>query len=690
MKILVFFLGGLASVAFCAILGIAYLVWDVDRTWSPVIEPRIAEQSTLGSIRVLAADPKQPEKHRWIGSFTAGRMEEREALKLADIPPLLIQSIVALEDPRFLNHEGFDVWGILRAFYKNLVQMRYAQGGSTITQQLVKNVFLSNEKTLKRKFTELILAALVERKFSKDEILEAYMNEVYLGQLGAVEIHGVGRAAEYYFNKKVGDLELAEMALIAAMVNGPGLYIPWRYPDRAKARRDKVLNALKDANLILPQEYETATKALLPARSEYAAGVRAPYLMDALKARLIDDLGELKVLQGGFDAALALDLDLQELAESTLAKAGASWAPGRQAAIVAADPTTCEIRVYAGGTDYRIAQLDHIRQIQRPIGSLMKPLAIQSLLQEDKNLSLASVLSDQPLDWSFDHGRSNWKPINYDKKFRGDVTLRQTLEESLNVPFVRVFFEREPSGLLGSMLEPVRELGLKIPKDRALPSSLLGALEQRPQDVLLAYVKLARRALGLAPNATDDECELDLLRREAALTESGQAYGQEGARLTLAALEGALRRGTSAALGKTLPPDQGWAGKTGTSSELRDSWYVSLSPRLVVLGWVGRSDNGTTGLTGATGALPLVMPVVQRQAGRNPDPWNWPIPASLKWRALRTDTHCAVREEFSDSLLSASSERATSTPPPPTFEHLGQSYVFELASTRTAMKSCLE
>ncbi len=690
MKIFLFIAGGLLSLVFCALLGVVYLVWDTDRTWSPVIEPRISEQSKLGSIRVLANDPQQPTKHRWIGSFTAGRMEEREALNLAEVPPLLIQSIVVLEDPRFLSHEGFDILGILRAFYKNLVALRYAQGGSTITQQLVKNVFLTNEKTLKRKFTELILAALVEKKFSKDEILEAYLNEVYLGQLGAVEIHGVGRAAEYYFNKKVGNLELAEMALIAAMVNGPGLYIPWRYPERAKARRDKVLGALRDANLILPNEYDEASKALLPSRSDYAAGVRAPYLMDALKERLLKDLGELKVLEGGFDAALSLDLELQELAEGTLSKAAATWAPGRQAAIVAADPSTCEIRVYAGGTDYRISQLDHIRQIRRPIGSLMKPLAIQHLLQEDASLSLGTLLSDQPLDWSFDSGRSNWKPVNYDKKFRGDVTLRQTLEESLNVPFVRIFFEREPSGLLDSMLEPVRELGMTVPKDRALPSSLLGALEQRPYDVLHSYVKLVRRALGLAADAKDEECKLDFMKSEVSLTDSGEAYGQSGARLTIAALEGALRRGTSAALGRTLPPDQAWAGKTGTSSELRDSWSVSVSPRLVVLSWVGRSDNGATGLTGATGALPLVIPLIQKQAGRNPDPWSWPLPESIEWRALRADTHCAVRKDFSDSLLSSEADRATTTPPPEIFERSGERYVFELFSTEATTKSCLE
>jgi penicillin-binding protein 1B len=275
--------------------GVVFFVWKIDREWSSVLRDRILSEKNRSSIRVLVRNTETKET-KWLGSISAGRLEDRRPARLSEIPPLLIQSIVTLEDPRFLGHEGFDATGILRAFWINIKALRYAQGGSTITQQLVKNVFLSNEKTIRRKLTELVLAALVERAFTKDDILEAYLNEVYFGQLGPVAVHGVARGADYYFHKPLQDLELHEMALLAALVKGPGFYSPWRHPERALIRRNFVLSKLRDSQMILESEYEEALRKPLPVRRNLIAPFRAPYVMDALRQKLLEERGESALL----------------------------------------------------------------------------------------------------------------------------------------------------------------------------------------------------------------------------------------------------------------------------------------------------------------------------------------------------------------------------------------------------------
>ena len=748
---------GLIFIALCLVglgisvlIGVGVWIWHIDSTWSPIIEPRIKERQQVGSIRVMAQDLKGQPK--WIGSLTAGRMEERQPLKLSEVPPQMVQSIVVLEDPRFLQHGGFDVLGIVRAAGKNLVSMRYGQGGSTITQQLVKNVFLTSKKTLRRKFTELVLSAMIENRFSKDEILEAYMNEVYLGQLGAIEIHGVGRAAEYYFGKKVDQLEIHEMALLAAMIAGPGVYSPWKAPDKTRARRDRVLRSLFEAKLILPEEYESALKKPLPPHSTFIAPTRAAYLMDALRENLLQERGEMDLLKGGFDLQVGLDLELQELAEKSLQeKAQQAGDAKAQGLVVAADPVTCEVRAYVGGTNYQVTQLDRIRQSKRAIGSLMKPLEISRVLDDDAGkLSLATVLKDEPLEWSFDSGRSKWKPLNYDNKFRGPVTLRKALEESLNVPIVRVFFERVPSGLLQDTFDPVRALGLEIPQERALPSALLGSVDQTPWNTLQAYVKLVRQAMGIAGDAGDFGCRLSLssthantppsetanpssaaaspntppatipaqtetppsapvTKEGAAAPESPAApaeaknstmslpeYGKEtgfaqnGARLTIAALEGALRRGTSRSLGAKLPINQTWAGKTGTSSDGRDAWYASLSPRLVLIAWAGRDDNGKTKFTGASGALPLVAPLIEAWSKREEiaKGWKWPSTKEMLWKPLRLDGMCRPPEIQIALIKSGHPEPIATTPPPEAFKYEDKDYIYEVVRQGAEAPEC--
>lgn len=675
-------LGSLLAVS----AGVALFVWSIDREWSGVLKDRILEENKRSSIRVLVRDTKTNEK-KWMGSISAGRLEDRQPVLISDVPPLLLQSIVTLEDPRFLGHEGFDSIGIMRAMLTNLTKLRYAQGGSTITQQLVKNVFLTSEKTLRRKLTELVLSALVEKKFTKDEILVAYLNEIYFGQLGPVEVHGVARGADYYFSKPLQDLELHEMALLAAIVKGPGYYSPWRHAERTLARRNFVLGKLYESQLILESEYQEALKKPLPVRRNMTTPFRAPYVMDALRQKLLEERGETALLSQAFEVTLALDLDLQEQGEKILLETSQSWEPEQQAILLAARPSDCRIVGYVGGTHYQVTQLDHIRQIERPIGSLVKPLLLSELLNKP-DLNLATTLDDQPLEWSFDNNRGKWSPSNFDRKFRGKVRVRNILESSLNVPFVRIFFERNPSGLLWEQLDPLRAFGLKTPVDRAYPAALLGTIEQSPWRTMEAMLKMSRRALGLASTAADLDCQLAFEESTSPVTTTATLdtvpYGQAGARLAIAALEGAVRRGTSLALGSKLPMNQAWAGKTGTSSDQRDSWYTLLSPDLVFLSWVGRDDNKETRFTGATGALPLVSSWVR---SRLKDPalaeaaWNWPEPADLEWRLIDPETGC----ERSSSGLN---KPESTTPPPEIFDHVAKPALWEIFKAGSELEAC--
>jgi penicillin-binding protein 1B len=672
-------------------------IYQIDIYWTPILEPRLKERQSSSSIRIMALDSEGNQK--WLSSLTAGRLEERLPLKINEVPPLLVQSIVVLEDPRFLEHGGFDITGILRAAVVNFLSLKFSQGGSTITQQLVKNVFLTQEKTLKRKITEIVLAALLENRFSKDEILEAYMNEVYLGQIGGAEIHGVGRGSEYYFGKKVNELELHEMALLAAMIAGPGYYSPWNAVERTRARRDRVLKTLADNKLILESELTSAMSKSLPLKAEKVSSTKAPYLLDAMKNSIVEEFGEINLLKGGFDIVLSLDLDLQARAEKKLLDWSQKLDPQNQALIVAADPQTCRIKTYVGGTQYSVTQLDRILQSKRPIGSLMKPLEIESPLSNLTDFHLSTAIDDAAFEWKFDSGRGKWKPENYDKKYRGLVSLRQTIENSLNVPLAKLFFKHYPNGILTELFDPLKAMGFQIPENRALPSALLGAIEQRPWDVLSAYVKLTRRAMGLASDAADLGCRLSFIHSTQGTSQDSEGetsselleepFQFDSSRLVIAALEGAVRRGTSNALGAKLPLTQPWAGKTGSSSDLRDAWYVAVSPHLVLLVWTGRDDNGKTTYSGATGALPLVSDLILGFAEKkSPEAWSWPMPKNLEWRPVLVDRLCRPSETDEALLKSAAPEPSSTTPPPEVFEWQSKKYIYELFKNGSVPEIC--
>jgi penicillin-binding protein 1B len=659
-----FILVGILALTLSAAIGATLWIFSVDAQWSPLIESRIRSRQVAGSITVKAQNTRGD--WQWVGSLNNGRLEERQAITLAETPPQLVQAIVQIEDPRFHSHEGFDMMGILRALTRNILSLRYAQGGSTITQQLVKNVFLTNEKTLKRKFTELILAALVEKRFAKDAILEAYINEVYMGQEGPIAVHGIARASQYYFSKKLNDLTLHEMALLVAMIKGPGFFDPWRHPERTKNRRDFVLKLLADANLILEEEQETAQAAPLPPRNLTGRSTRASYLLDLTRNNLISTQGESAVVEGGLEVELSINTDLQRRAEDSLRNVGKDWPLDLQALIIAVDPLTCQIKAYVGGRNYSMTQYDRITKSLRSIGSLMKPLVVPYFI-ENKLYSLGSALEDRALEWNYDSNRGTWKPENYDRKFREKISLRQTLEDSINVPIIRMFFEQEPSGLIASLLSPVEKLGLNVPQNRALPSAILGSIEQKPWDVALAYTRLARIALGMSPTAGCENLsyvlgvhQFPLRKTPSPSLSSAKSQSPSGAaaevptdnqilaaQQVISAMQGAMRRGTSAFLSRSLEPEHNWGGKTGTSSDKKDSWFAAVSPHLVVISWVGADTATETKYTGASAAAPLASGLIVESeliARQNPSTKDWIKNDQLDWLPYDIKNLCFLPE----------------------------------------------
>jgi penicillin-binding protein 1B len=629
---------------------------NVTDEWSPLLEQRIRSRQQISTIRVLAKNQKGEDE--WISSIVGGHAEVRKNIPLAEVNPMLLEAIVSLEDPRFLSHGGFDVWGIARAAFKNLINLRYKEGASTITQQLVKNLFLTQEKTLSRKFKEIILSILVENRFQKEEILEAYLNEVFMGQIQHPDILGIQKASEFYFGKDQGQLEVHEVALITAMVAGSAFYSPFKHPDRALARRNKVLNILMNAEKITEEEFETALKLPLPKEPHTSFRSKASYAIDEIRDSLIKKDGELKVVMGGYDVQTTLDADLQRQSEELFLKESKTWPKQLQVALVGIDPRTCEYKVYQGGTSYTTTQYNRLTRAKRPPGSLIKPLLLAPLISQNPKVHLAKLIQDEEFTWIYDKGRGQWSPKNYDRKYRGSVSLRTTIEQSLNVPFTKVFQEIEPEGLLKNSFAPLVKWGLDIPDDRALPSALLGSIEQKPLDMARAYVSLVRTALGYQ-SMNDSACDPSFLPKDISSDFlNANKTDQAGALLTLEAMQGVVRRGSARVLGSQLPTNQQWAGKTGTSSDKRDAWFVLASPDLVLLAWMGMDKNLETDFTGAWLSSNLIAPLIKNYSEKFMDGFSWPESSELSWKVIDLERGCEypgafarqLREKFSNQI----------------------------------------
>ncbi len=556
----------------------------------------------------LAESALEPEVVASVGDRPG---EESRPMRLGEAPLALLHAVLAVEDHRFFDHGGLDLRGLLRAAWTNFRAGRVMQGGSTITQQLVKNRLLGSQRTFGRKLREAWLAAVLEWRYSKEEILEAYLNEIYLGQRGGLAVRGVGAAARTYFRKEVHQLTLGEAALLAGLLRAPNSYSPLLNPDRSRQRRDVVLTRMRELGRISPADYEAARREPVREQPAPATGQPAPYFADFVRQELEQRLGG--SLGGNEKVLTALDMGLQRLAERAVSR-GLEQLETRhprlrrteaterlQAVLIALDPATGEIRAMVGGRDYQASQFNRAVLARRQPGSVFKPFVFAAALGRDGGgaaFTAATFIDDSPIVLEVDG--QPWSPRNYGDHYEGRVHVRRALEQSLNAATVRIALETGLSRVIAS----ARTLGIASPLS-PVPAMALGAFEVTPMELARAYLPFANGGVGresaIAVRAVQ---EADGSPVPLDVPQTVQALPPAEAYLMTSLLAGVMERGTGAparSLGVTGPV----AGKTGTTNDGRDAWFVGYAANVLSLVWVGFDSGEAHGLSGAEAALPI-------------------------------------------------------------------------------------
>lgn len=543
-----------------------------------------------------------------LGTLDGSPLERRIPVRLDVVPAPLIHAVLAIEDQRFYRHHGLDVRRIGGAFLANLRAGGIVQGGSTLTQQLARSLYLDGSRTPLRKLREAAIALVLERRYAKSAILEAYLNEVYLGQSGGQPVHGVGAAARVFFGKPIERLTLAESALLAGMIQAPNRYAPTRNPELARDRRALVLDEMVEQNRIPRALAARARRAPLPRPAGFAA-LEGRWLRDYAM-----DLVPRRLPRRGIAVYTTLDARLQQAAERAVQGGLGRWGPsGVEAALVALDPRTGDLLALVGGRDYRSSQFNRAIEARRQPGSAFKPIVALTALApagaESPAYTLASTVDDAPLTVAT--ARGPWTPANYDGRYHGPVTLREALERSLNVPFARIGLALGPERIAAT----ARQLGITSPL-RAVPSLALGSSEVTLLELTRAYGVLAangRRAETRVILGTARVGELPAVPDPVLTRVADPAVTF----LVTSALQGVVTRGTGSALNSSgrYP---GLAGKTGTSNDWRDAWFLAYSPDLVVGVWVGYDDGRSLHLTGASAALPIAAAFLAEAAAAGP------------------------------------------------------------------------
>ena len=549
-----------------------------------------------------------------VAGIYEGVWRDRRPMKVTEFPAMLVNAVLAAEDRRFFEHHGVDTRGVLRALLANFRSGRVVQGGSTLTQQVIKNIVLTPARTVRRKVKEAVMALLLERRYPKLEILELYLNEIYLGQRGAMGVHGVVEGARFYFGKEPSDLTLGETASLAGLIRSPGRYAPTRDPARAQARRKQVLRVLLEDHKIDQAEFDAAVAEPLPERLPSPEPALAPYFVDYARTELEGRFEQEDLVSQGFRIFTTLDAPLQAAAaaavESGLArleKAHPEWAkrPSSerlQAALVALEPSTGEIRAMVGGRSYAESQFNRATQARRQVGSIFKPVVALAAFEDDertggRRFPPTRHVDDAPFEWRYE-GQS-WTPSNFDKRYFGETTLRIALEQSLNSATARIAQEVG----LSRIRELATRLGFPVVTP-VVPSLVLGAIDATPLEVAQAYAAIA--SLGFRSETMSIRSVLDAEREplERATLSAAQVVSPRVAHLATTLLEGVVDRGTARAI-RAAGIQAPVAGKTGTTNDGRDAWFAGFTPDLVAVVWVGFDHGDAAGLTGSQGALPI-------------------------------------------------------------------------------------
>jgi penicillin-binding protein 1B len=611
---------------------------------------KIAAVSDLSSGRQQDLARLEPAE---IASIYPLQKEDRTLVKVEDVPPLLVTGLQAVEDRNFKHHPGVDLRGVGRALLANLKAGRAVQGGSTLTQQLVKNYFLTHDRTIARKFNEAIMAVLLEMHYDKSEILEAYINEVFLGQHGAYAVHGFGQASLYYFDQPLERLEPEQIALLIGLVKGASYYNPRKHPERARARRNQVLSAFAETGLLTETEAgKAAATGLGVTEKPRSRGTRYHAFVDLVRRQLAQVYREEDLRTEGLRIFTTLAPSIQEKTQSAvtqgldqLEKRGLS--PSLQAAMVVADVGTGEVRGLIGDRDPKRAGFNRAIHARRQIGSVIKPLVYLIALEHSEDYNLLTPIEDVPLTLRQADGTA-WTPANYDGKSHGEVTLLEALTRSYNQATVSL-------GLnigINHLINRIGQLGVAARVD-AVPSVFLGAVELTPLEVTQIYQSLAAGGFSVPLRsviAVQTAEGGELVRYPLRMLPQPR---REVISVLNYALTQVVEQGTARALPGLLGRSDTIAGKTGTTNDRRDSWFVGYTRNHVAVTWVGEDDNRPAGVTGSNAAMHLWAGLF-RQLPYEPVDLRMPDGAFWLWvdgeSGLLTGKHCegAVQIPFVD------------------------------------------
>ena len=569
--------------------------------------------------------------------------EDRTLVELADVPELLVTGLQAVEDRQFKHHHGIAPRSIARAFLVNLKAGRAVQGGSTLTQQLVKNYFLSSERSLSRKVNEAIMSLLLELHYDKAQILEAYINEIFLGQQGSHAIHGFGRASEFYFDRSLKDLEPEQVALLIGMVRGASLYNPRRNPERALERRNTVLDVFAETGLMNAEQVKAAKARTLGVTAKpRSGGSRYPAFLDLVKRQLRRDYDASDLRSEGLKIFTTLAPSEQQYAQKAVSDglkdlANRGLPADLQAALVMTDVASGEVRALVGDRIAGRNGFNRALDARRQIGSVVKPLVYLLALEHVDDYNLITPVKDEPISLRQADG-SLWSPANYDDRSHGEIPLIDALVHSYNQATVQV-------GLnvgVANLIRKIEQLGI-VAEVPSVPATFLGAVELTPLEVAQIYQSLAA-----------DGYSVPLRSVTAVLTPQGEMLGRYPLRLmplehreAVSLLNFALTQVVGQGTAKRLPGMLGSkaliAGKTGTTNERRDSWFVGYTRNRVAVTWVGRDDNRPAGVTGSNAAMPLWAGLF-RQLPIEPVDLRMPEGANFVWVDTRqqalTDPSC--------------------------------------------------
>ncbi|MFI3185627.1 MAG: penicillin-binding protein 1B [Methylococcaceae bacterium] len=557
----------------------------------------IVDATQTKDLAIVRLDPVQ------IGSLYPTIKEDRILIKLEGAPDMLIKGLLASEDRDFYQHIGISFKGIARAMWMNVLAGHMVQGGSTITQQLVKNFYLTSERSLSRKVKEALMALILEYRYSKDEILEAYLNEIYLGQDGASAVHGFGLASEFYFGSSLKDLPLEHLASLIALVRGPSEYDPRRYAERSLQRRNLVLDEMEAENYITKEQATIArAKALNVIANTHRSTNRYPGFIDLVKRQLRQDYKEEDLTSQGLKIFTTLDTRVQDTLEETLSKRldqleKLPKANELEAAAIVTHRDSGEIAALMSGREVASAGFNRALDAVRPIGSLIKPVVYLTALEYPDKYTITTPVSDTAI-FIKGAGGNDWSPQNYDHKEHGTVSFHSALAHSYNLATVRIGMDIG----VARIAKTLRSMGITRPVE-LYPSFLLGAAQLTPMEVTQIYQTLAGDGFATPLKGIRAVVAADGTRLQSYPFTVKQVLDPAVTYIVNTILQEVMHEGTGRSAYSAFPADYGLIGKTGTTNDSKDSWFAGYTGDYLSVIWIGRDDNKPAGLTGATGAL---------------------------------------------------------------------------------------